>query len=156
LDIVIPHRAIERERLTKPYVDGGEITTVGAFSRKAPGHVMAREKSISVQTDHARLDDEGALARLLASIPHPPGVRGLLTKNFFGRRWQQAESCDYWLASDGVLAVCLKIRGATAAQVFAIRLRFDELAATRADLVLSKALLCELVQGVTGDCESDP
>jgi hypothetical protein len=111
---------------------------------------------ISVQTDQARLDDDAALARLLASIPHSPGVRALLTKNFFGRRWQQAQSCDYWLASDGVLAVCLKIRGATAAQVFAIRLRFDELAATRTDVVLSKALLCELVQGVTGECESEP
>jgi hypothetical protein len=111
---------------------------------------------IYLQTDSARLDDETALARLLRSIPHPPGVRALLRKNFFGRRWQQEESCDYWLASDGVLAVCMKICGATAAQIFAIRLRFDELAATRAGLVLSKALLRELVQGVTGECRCDP
>jgi hypothetical protein len=116
---------------------------------------MAREKMIRVQTDHARLDDEAALARLLASIPHPSGVRALLTKSFFGRRWQQAEACDYWLASDGVLAVCMKIYGATAAQIFAIRLRFDELAATRADFVLSKALLCEVILGVTGERSHD-
>ncbi len=108
---------------------------------------------IYVQATQTSLDDETAVRQLLVSVPHPPSVRTLLAKKFFGRRWQQAESCDYWLASDGEKVVGLRIRGVTSAQAFAIRLRYDELAALLPELALSRDLLCRLVKGVTGDCQ---
>jgi hypothetical protein len=110
---------------------------------------------IYVQADHVSLDDEAGLRRFLTSIPHPRTVRELLGKGFFGRRWQQTESCDYWLVSDGKNAACFRIAGASAAQIYAIRLRFD-VHLKDANLELSRELLCELVRAVTGECEATP
>jgi hypothetical protein len=107
---------------------------------------------IYVQAGQASLRDDDALTRLLTSIPHPPAVRLLLRKSFFGRRWQQGEGCDYWLISNGETAVCMRICGATAAQVYAIRMRFDAMAARSAVIELSRDLLCKLVREVTGEC----
>jgi hypothetical protein len=90
---------------------------------------------------------------LVVAVPHPPAVRTLLSKKFFGRRWQKAESSDYWLASDGETVVSLRISGVTAAQAYAIRRRYDELVALTPHLQLSRDLLCKLVHGVTGWCE---
>jgi hypothetical protein len=111
---------------------------------------------IYVQADKVSLDDDAGLRRFLASIPHPGTVRKLLRKGFFGRRWQQAESCDYWLVSDGESAASFRICGASAAQIYAIRLRFDVLVAKHADFVLSRDMLCDVVKAVTGECEKSP
>jgi hypothetical protein len=106
---------------------------------------------IIVLAERLLLRDDEALSRLLQSTPYPRSVRRLLRKGFFGRRWHQVESCDYWLASDGVVAMLFKICGATAAQVSAIRMRFDERAAKHPGLELTRELLCELVTFVTGE-----
>jgi hypothetical protein len=106
-----------------------------------------------VQTDRALLSDANALAKLLASIPFPPSVHSLLPKGFFGRRWQHGESCDYWLASDGLIAVCWRIRGASAAQIYAIRMRFDRLRALTPHMELTRDVLWGIVYSITGDCE---
>ena len=111
---------------------------------------------IYVQADQVSLDDEAGLRHFLNSIPHPGTVRKLLGKGFFGRRWQQTESCDYWLVSDGKSAASFRICGASAAQIYAIRLRFDVLVIKNADLELSRDTLCELVSAVTGECECSP
>lgn len=111
---------------------------------------------IYVQADQVSLDDEAGLRHFLTSIPHPVTVRKLLTKGFFGRRWQQTESSDYWLVSDGKIAACFRICGASAAQTYAIRLRFDVLVTKNADFVLSRELLCDVVRAVTGECEQTP
>jgi hypothetical protein len=111
---------------------------------------------IYVQADQVSLDDEAALRRFLTSIPHPGTVRKLLRNGFFGRRWQQTESSDYWLVSDGKTAAYFRICGASAAQIYAIRLRFDVLVLKNANLELSRELLCELVQTVTGECADTP
>jgi hypothetical protein len=107
---------------------------------------------VYVQVHRARLDDEPGLLRLLAATCHPLSVRSMLSKPFFGRRWQQRESRDCWLASDGKKVLCMNIRGASSAQIAAIRLRFDHLASRRARVDLSPQLLCELVASVTGEC----
>ena len=106
---------------------------------------------IYVLEERSSLNDDEPLSKVLLSTPYPRSVRRLLRKGFFGRRWQKTESCDYWLASDGVVAVLFRISGATAAQVSAIRLRFDERAAKHPGLELSRELLCELVTFVTGE-----
>ena len=111
---------------------------------------------IHVQTHSACLDDEPGLSRLLSCVPFPSSVRSLLLRRYFGRRWQQQETCDYWLASDGAIVSCWRICNATAAQVLAIRLRFDELADRDADLEISRELICTLVSGVTGECQCAP
>jgi hypothetical protein len=111
---------------------------------------------IYVQADQVPLDDEVGLRQFLNSIPHPGTVRKLLAKGFFGRRWQQAESSDYWLVSDGKTAAYFRISGASAAQIYAIRLRFDLLVVRNKTLELSRDLLCELVKAVTGEGECSP
>ena len=121
--------------------------------RELPWMVVAQ--MIYVRTHRAALDDEPALLSLLESIPFPPEVRALLAKGFFGRRWQQEELCDYWLASDHQTAMCWRICGATAAEVHAIRRRFDEIAARNAEIELSLEMLCLLVCAVTGECGYD-
>jgi hypothetical protein len=108
---------------------------------------------IYVQADQVSLDDEAGMRRLLASIPHPGTVRQLLAKGFFGRRWQQTESCDYWLVSNGKMAAYFRICGASAAQIYAIRLRFDVRVVKHPDFEISRDSLCELVKAVTGECE---
>lgn len=110
---------------------------------------------IYVRSHRASLDDEAAVSSLLQSIPFPADVRTLLTKGFFGRRWQQEESCDYWLASDQEIAICWRICGATAAEVHAIRSRFDEIAARNVEIEISLDMLCLLVCTVTGGCGYD-
>src|SRR5262245_35680518 len=100
---------------------------------------------IYVQADQVSLDDEAGMRHFLASIPHPGTVRRLLAKGFFGRRWQQAESCDYWLVSDGKNAAYFRICGASAAQIYAIRLRFDVRVIKDADFEISRDSLCELI-----------
>jgi len=110
---------------------------------------------IYVRSHRASLNDEAAVASLLRSIPFPPEVRALLAKGFFGRRWQQEELCDYWLASNQETAVCWRICGATAAEIHAIRLRFDEMAARNAEIEVSLDMLCLLVCTVTGECGCD-
>jgi hypothetical protein len=111
---------------------------------------------IYVQADEVSLDDDTGLGHFLQSLPHPGTVRKLLTKGFFGRRWQQTESCDYWLVSDGTKAAYFRISGASAAQIYAIRLRFDVLVTKDADFELSRDLLCEVVRAVTGECADAP
>lgn len=111
---------------------------------------------IYVQAEEVSLGDEAGLRHFLSAIPHPGTVRKLLAKGFFGRRWQQVEACDYWLLSDGKNAAYFRICGASAAQIYAIRLRFDVLAMKTADLVLSLDLLCDLVRAVADDCERAP
>lgn len=108
---------------------------------------------IYVQAEHALLKDDDALSRLLLSTPYPRSVRRLLRKQFFGRHWQQAESCDYWLASDGTVAMSFRICGATATQISAIRMQFDDRVARQPGIELSKELLRDLVKFVTGECE---
>jgi hypothetical protein len=108
---------------------------------------------IYVQADEVSLDDEAGLRHFLSAIPHPATVRTLLAKGFFGRRWQQVESCDYWLVSDGQRAACFRICGATAAQIYAIRLRFDVLVLENANFELARDGLCDLVRKVTGECQ---
>jgi hypothetical protein len=110
---------------------------------------------IYVRSHRASLADEPALTSLLRSIPFPPEVRALLAKGFFGRRWQQEEMCDYWFASDQQTAICWRICGATAAEIHAIRLRFDEIAARNAEIEVSLDMLCLLVCTVTGECGCD-
>jgi len=110
---------------------------------------------IYVRSHRASLDDEPAVARLLQSIPFPAEVRTLLTRGFFGRRWQQEELCDYWLASDPETAICWRICGATASEIHAIRQRFDEMAARNAEIEVSLDMLCLLVCTVTGECGCD-
>lgn len=110
---------------------------------------------IYVRSHRAALDDEAAVSGLLAAIPFPPEVRTLLAKGFFGRRWQQEELCDYWLASDSETGICWRICGATAGEVHAIRRRFDEMAARNAEIEVSLEMLCLLVCAVTGECGCD-
>ena len=110
---------------------------------------------IYVRSHRAALDDEPAVSGLLQSVPFPPEVRSLLAKGFFGRRWQQEEMCDYWLASDQETAICWRICGATGTEVHAIRLRFDEIAARNAEIEVSLDMLCLLVCAVTGACGCD-
>jgi len=105
---------------------------------------------IYVHADRFLLTDDEPLSKALLSTPYPRSVPRLLRKGFFGRRWQQSESCDYWLASDGVVVMLFRIQGATAAQVSAIRLRFDERTAKNPNLELSEELLLELVTFVSG------
>jgi hypothetical protein len=112
-------------------------------------------KMIYVRSHRAALDDEPALSSLLQSIPFPPEVRALLLRGFFGRRWQQEESCDYWLASDQETAVCWRICGASAGEIHAIRLRFDEMAERNAEIEVSLDMLCLLICTVTGACGCD-
>jgi hypothetical protein len=111
---------------------------------------------IYVQATEVQLDDEAGLRHFLRAIPHPGTVHKLLAKGFFGRRWTQTESCDYWLVSDGKIAASFRIAGASAAQIYAIRLRFDALAIRDVHLELSRDSLCELVKSVTGECEPWP
>ncbi len=110
---------------------------------------------IHVRSHRAPFDDAPALTQLLEAVPFPPEVRPLLLRGFFGRRWQQEELCDYWLASDQETVVCWRICGATAGQVHAIRLRFDEMAARNAEIEVSLDMLCLLVCAVTGECRCD-
>src|SRR5262245_26177713 len=110
---------------------------------------------IYVRSHRAPLNDDAALAKLLQTVPFPPEVRALLAKGFFGRRWQQEELCDYWLASDQQTAVCWRICGATAAEVHAIRLRFDEIAARNVEIEVSLEMLCLLICAITGECGCD-
>jgi hypothetical protein len=110
---------------------------------------------IYVRSNRASLSDAAAVSRLLEAVPFPFEVRALLTKGFFGRRWQQEELCDYWLASDLETAMCWRICGASAAEVHAIRLRFDDMAARNAEIELSLEMLCRLVCAVTGECGCD-
>ena len=107
-------------------------------------------EAIRVEEQRIAVDDEAALAQALVSIPYPDSVRGLLGKEFFGRRWQQEECCDYWLASDGDTVVWLKIRGATATQVADIRFRFDVIVDQYPGTRPSKSLICDFVNAVTG------
>jgi hypothetical protein len=113
--------------------------------------LCAPKLMIYVVAERLPLKDDESLSSLLLSTPYPRSVRRLLRKGFFGRRWQQVEECDYWLASDGVVAMLFRICGATAAQVSAIRMRFDERAAKHPGLELSRELLCEIVTFVTGE-----
>jgi hypothetical protein len=108
---------------------------------------------IYVQTIRAPLADGPALSQLLSSIPYPQSVHRLLVKGYFGRRWAQAEACDYWLACDGKEAACWRILGATAAQVYAIRIRFDHMLSMNPRLQVSRDLICELVSAVAGRCQ---
>lgn len=110
---------------------------------------------IYVRSHRASLADAAALSQLLEGVPFPPEVRSLLARGFFGRRWQQEELCDYWLASDQETAVCWRLCGATATEVHAIRLRFDEMAARNAEIEVSLDMLCLLVCAVTGECGCD-
>ncbi len=103
---------------------------------------------IYVQTIRATLADGPALSQFLSSIPYPQSVRRLLANRYFGRRWVQAEACDYWLVCDGKEAACWRILGATAAQVYAIRIRFDHMLSMNPHLEVSRDLICELVSSV--------
>jgi hypothetical protein len=111
---------------------------------------------IYVQADQVSLEDETGLRQFLNSIPHPGTVRKLLTKGFFGRRWQQTESSDYWLVSDGKTAAYFRISGASAAQIYAIRLRFDLFVIKDRNFELTREFLCELVKTVTGEVDCSP
>jgi len=106
---------------------------------------------IQVLADRSLLRDDASLSRLLQSTPYPRSVPRLLRKGFFGRRWQQSESRDYWLLSDGVVVMLFTISGASAAQVSAIRLRFDDRAAKQPGLEPSQALLQEIASLVEGE-----
>jgi hypothetical protein len=108
---------------------------------------------IYVQAEQVSLGDDADTQRFLSALPHPATVRKLLAKGFFGRRWQSVEACDYWLVSDGKTAAYFRICGASAAQIYAIRLRFDALVIRDVDLELSRDMLCDLVKAVTGECE---
>jgi hypothetical protein len=122
----------------------------GASRIEAPWLLCAPEIMIYVLADRVLLKDDELLSKLLLATPFPRSVRRLLRKGFFGRSWQQVESCDYWLASDGVVAILFRICGATAAQIFAIRMRFDERAVRHPGLELTRELLLEIVTFVTG------
>lgn len=80
-----------------------------------------------IEEIQARLDDDAALARLLASTPWPESMQALLRKPFFARKWDIKKQSDRWLASDGSTVVLLTITGATASAVARARLRFDDL-----------------------------
>ena len=97
----------------------------------------------------ARLSDEPALARLLASIPTiPQSVRPLLSKPFFGRKWDCAKQLDHWLASDGATVVCLKISGASASVAMRMRLRFDDLRGATPGLQPSRRTVHRLLEAI--------
>lgn len=85
------------------------------------------DRVVHIEEIQARLDNDAALAELLATVPVPHSVGPLLHQRFFGRKWDIAHQTDYWLASDGATAVFLKISGASASAVARMRMRFDDL-----------------------------
>lgn len=111
---------------------------------------------IRVEEVQVRLRDDDALAKLLATIPHTDAVRPLLTKPFFGRRWDYLNQCDHWLASDGERVVCVMIFGAPAALISRMRMRFDELRDASPELKPSRKVLRQLLAKIKReeDCVS--
>lgn len=103
---------------------------------------------VRVEETRAHLDDDAALAKLLASLPLPPLVGPLLYKSFFGRKWDCATQCDHWIASDGKAVVSLKIFGASASIVARMRLRFDGLRVVSPELQPCLKVLHDLLEGI--------
>lgn len=100
---------------------------------------------VNVEEIRVRVDDHPALEALLGLIPHPPSVRKLLGKRFFGRRWSVTSHCDFWLSSDGNTVVCLIIRGANPGNIERIRSAYDALRPNGPPRVLSRDFVNGLV-----------
>lgn len=100
---------------------------------------------VDVEEIRVRVDDPSALEALLGLIPHPPSVRELLGRRFFGRRWSVTAHCDFWLSSDGDTVVCLIIRGADSDNIERIRSAYDALRPNGPPRVLSHDFVNRLV-----------
>ena len=105
---------------------------------------------IYVEEASASAHDQAALEALLLGVPHPPTVRKLLKKRFFGRRWDRSNHSDYWLSSNGERVVCVTIRGAAPDVIAVVRSRLDAVRAEQTGFVLSKAAVCALLKIVLG------
>ncbi len=105
---------------------------------------------VIVEEVRARID-ESALESLLGLVPHPPSVRELLGRRFFGRRWRVTGHSDFWLSSDGETVVCLIIRGANPENAKRIRAAYDALRPDGPPRVLSRDFVTRLVNRVMGE-----
>lgn len=103
------------------------------------------ERVVHIEEIQAPLDDEAALAKLIAGIPVPDSVGPLLHHRFFGRKWDIAKQVDHWLASDGTTVVSLRISGASPSAVARLRMRFDDLLIASPDLQPSGKILHDLL-----------
>jgi hypothetical protein len=100
---------------------------------------------VRIDEIQAHLADDAALANILASIPLPHSVGPLLSKPFFGRKWDCTKRSDHWLASDGTTVVFLKVSGASASAVARLRMRFDDLRIASPGLQPSSKTLHDLL-----------
>lgn len=105
---------------------------------------------ITVEEVRARIVDESALDALLERLPHPPAVRKLLGRRFFGRRWSPREHCDFWLSSDGKTVVCLILLGASPENIERIRSAYDALRPQGPPKVLSREFVQSVVDRLLG------
>lgn len=103
---------------------------------------------VTVEEIRASLRDESAIESLLRRVPHPPTVRQLLRRRFFGRRWSVTDHCDFWLSSNGKTVVCLIIRGANPETIERIRAAYDALRPNGPPEVLSHDFVTGLVKRV--------
>jgi hypothetical protein len=117
---------------------------MGWFNKKPA--VEAEE--IRVLRSDARVDDVGALTRLLEALPEADGLRAMLTNRYFARAWDKTATRDYWVASDGTHAACYTICGLTLKQAAAVRVRWD---AIEGQVALNERVLAELVSAETGE-----
>ncbi len=106
---------------------------------------------IHVEESRVPANDEAALGALLVRVPHPPSVRKLLRKHFFGRRWNRVTGCDYWLASNGQTVVCVTICGAAPDVIANLRSRFDAIRDRQLPFVLSHDAVRDLLKTVVGE-----
>lgn len=107
----------------------------------------AQRAEAAVHRAEARLDDAGALDRLLKPLPEAEDLRARLAEPFFARAWDAGAQRDHWLASDGACVSCYTLSGLTLAQAAAVRVRWD---AMRGRVELTEEVLADLIAKETG------
>ncbi len=125
---------------------GASETGSGSQPSVPPGGLCVRV--VCIEEIQVQLNDDAALAKLLASVPLPGLVGTLLHKPFFGRKWDSPLHSDHWLASDGATVVSLRISGASAATVARTRLRFDDVRLASPGLLPSRRILHDLLEEI--------
>lgn len=97
----------------------------------------------------ALVADSAAVARLLDEVPGAEEIRTELCKPYFTRRWQQSTKRSFWIASDGLTAVCLTLTGLEVDEVVAIWVSFDEYR-RRPGFTFSANTLSEIIEEQIG------
>ncbi|MGC8517651.1 MAG: hypothetical protein ACP5P4_03885 [Steroidobacteraceae bacterium] len=101
---------------------------------------------VRISSFRALISDQAGITRLLQNVPDAQEIGTELVQPCFTWRCQAEAQRSYWIASDGVTALCLTVVGLNLDEVIAVWLAVDERRAQPGFALgaqVLRAILCE-------------